>query len=302
MSSNNLMNYLIVRKDIITRIVEFKAEVVADSPLLISEGDKGRVKEVMKNIDGVPIIPGSSWKGVFRSVGEIVAKEKNINVCSGLTNDKDNCLKKEVKNIEKCKDKSQNNLTVNDCLNDYLRSGDIEDAIKLVFERTCLNCKIFGAQSIIAQTIFMDSLAKNYKLGTRPMIAIDRKTGSVSKNALVTLEYVEPGSTFDFTLYTYNLPNYALGYLLEIMERINNHMFQIGGNKSRGFGFISFKNVTMTLKTEKLEKGTWKALDNLDKDVILDHQVAEKGEEFFKKVKPLKEVFKNVKIKFPEKY
>ncbi|AEB95248.1 type III CRISPR-associated RAMP protein Csx7 [Metallosphaera cuprina] len=263
MSSNNLMNYLIVRKDIIMRIVEFKAEVVADSPLLISEGGKGRVKEVIKNVDGVPIIPGSSWKGMFRSAGEIIAKHKGIEVCPGLSDE--NCLSKSKK--------------YND-LNEYLANMDIENAVKLVFHNTCLNCKIFGTQSIIGQTRFMDSLAKNYKLGTRPMIAINRKTGSVSSGALVTLEYVEPGSTFNFTLYTYNLPNYALGYLLEVMERINNHLFQIGGNKSRGFGFISFKNLTMTLK-----KGSWDSPVDSDIGVNISDKVRAEWIRLFEKYK-----------------
>ncbi|MCG3109165.1 hypothetical protein L3N51_01455 [Metallosphaera sp. J1] len=274
------MEMYMIRKDVIKRVVKFEGVLRADSPVAVGTGERGPLKEVIKDVDGRPYIPGSSWKGVFRSAGERIARARGLRVCSGLTND--NCLK---------------NQRLDRTFMDQLRR-DVEEAKGTIWNHTCINCKIFGTMSVLAQVRFLDSISTDFKINTRAMIAISRKDGAVAGRALVTLEYVDVGSHFPFTLYTYNLPNYALGYLVRIMEGIHTHVVQVGGNKSRGFGFLSFERLSM-----KVMEGD-PALPRLDDDdvqVNLDVSKLENlsGDDFFKITSPLKEAFNNARISYP---
>lgn len=223
--------------------------------------------------------PGSSWKGVFRSSGERIARRKGLKVCSGLTND--NCLK---------------NGGLDKVFLNSLRS-DMDQAKRIAWNNTCINCKVFGTISILGQVRFLDSISQDFKLNTRAMTAISRKDGSVVGGALVTLEYADVGSRFPFTLFTYNLPNYALGYMILIMEEIHNHLVQVGGNKSRGFGFLSFEKLSMEVLSgdqslPKLDEDDMEVKGSLDLRNL-------SGKEFFERAKPLMEAFRNVKISYP---
>ncbi len=128
------------------------------------------------------------------------------------------------------------------------------------------------------------------------MIAISRDTGgAVTRSALATTEYVEPGSIFPFLLIGNNLPNYAIGYIIKIMRYINDGLVQIGGNKSRGgFGFITFSKLSLEISDYK--DGKLKAIDDLDKEITIDLPKDSEGKDFFVKTKPLEEVFNNAKI------
>ncbi|ABP95322.1 MULTISPECIES: type III CRISPR-associated RAMP protein Csx7 [Metallosphaera] len=281
------MEMYLIRKDVIKRVVVFQGVLRADSPVLVSTGERGPIKEVIRDADGNPYIPGSSWKGVFRSAGERIARERGLTVCSGLTND--SCLRKYQKE--------------RDFMN-ALRQGQqqLPTAMEIAWNYTCLNCKVFGTMSILGQVRFMDSVSADYRVNNRTMIAISRKDGSVAGKALVTLEYLDVGSHFPFTLYTYNLPNYALGYLIRIMEDIHKHLVQVGGNKSRGFGFLSFEKLSMNIMVP--ENSTVEHLPKLDDDDV-DVKINAKelrdlpGDRFFELTSPLKEAFKNARISYP---
>lgn len=272
-------NYTFIRKDIIIRQVIIEGIVETQSPLRIGAGESaisiGNEQPVLKTTDGKPIIPGSSWKGVFRSTGERILRNKGIEVCSGIG--KDYCL---------------NNRHMYKCFQEQLRKYNINEALKIFWEYTCLNCKTFGTMSVIGAVKFLDSYPISYKLATRTMVAISRTEGAAAYKSLVTVEYVEPGSTFTFRLIGNNLPNYVIGYLVSIMKEIHDGLVQIGGFKSRGFGFIKFKELNfISIGANKI--------GNEDKEVNLNN-VRGKGDEFFDKMQPYIEVFNNVKLPYPK--
>ncbi|BBD73374.1 CRISPR-associated RAMP protein [Sulfodiicoccus acidiphilus] len=274
------LKYVLARKDVLRRTVRFSATLVADSPVAVGTGEKGSPKEVMKDARGRPVIPGSSWKGVFRSSGERIARGRGLTVCAGQV--RDNCLS----NYRKGRD-----------FQELVRRGEVEEALKLFWDHTCLNCKVFGTQSVSAQVAFSDSVSDDATFDFRPMVAISREDGAALGKALVSLEYVQPGAHFNFSLTGTNLPNYALGYLLEVARGLHTHLFQVGGNKSRGFGFVSFQEAVLDVVPHG--EGKLEALDEIDKEVRISLPVEGKGDEFFEKVKPIVEVFSNVKLPFP---
>ncbi|ACP34779.1 CRISPR-associated RAMP protein, SSO1426 family [Sulfolobus islandicus L.S.2.15] len=276
-----MVDYTFIRKDIIKRQTVIEGILELQSPLRIGVGKSGGMDPasiardtVLKDTGGTPIIPGSSWKGVFRSEGERILRRKNLIVCSGVG--KDYCLN----NFRKYDD-FQRNLT-----------RDIDEAIRIFWNYTCLNCKLFGSMSVIGAVKFLDSKAIEFKLGTRTMIAISRTEGAVARGALVQVEFVEPGSKFTFKIMGNNLPNYAIGYLLTIMKNIHDGFIQIGGHKSRGFGFIRFVNLRFSDKGEK-------KIGDEDVSVSTQDEIKEEGDKFFEKMKPFMEAFNNAKIPYP---
>jgi CRISPR-associated RAMP protein (TIGR02581 family) len=211
---------------------------------------------------------------VFRSAGERILRNKKVTVCSGVG--KDYCLN----NFRK--------------FNDFQRSisHNVEEALKIFWDYTCLNCKLFGTMSVIAAVKFLDSRALEFKLGTRSMVAISRTEGAAARGALVQVEFVEPGSKFSFKMIGNNLPNYVIGYLLTIMKSIHDGYVQIGGHKTRGFGFMKFSSLRFIDKGEK-------KIGDEDVKVDVGEEVKGEGDKFFEQMKPFMEAFNNAKIPYP---
>jgi len=278
-----LVDYTFIRKDLVKRTVIIDGEVVTLAPLRIGVGRGGSLDPtsivrdtVLKDHNGKPVIPGSSWKGIFRSTGERLLSSKNVEVCSGVGHD--NCLRK--RGLE-------------DDFQKLLKGNNISEALEMFWRKTCLNCKLFGTMGVVGNLRFLDSVAINYTLGVRTMVAISRTEGAAARGALVQVEYVEPGSTFTFKLIGYNLPSYAIGYIVSIIKTINDGLTQVGGHKSRGFGFVKFSKLKFTNIGEN-KVG--------EEDVKVDLNSAEgDGDKFFELMKPFMEVFQNAKIPYPEK-
>jgi len=279
-----LVTYDFVRKDVIRRVnwVEGLVEVV--SPLRVGAGRADfdptslAKDQVLKDSQGRPVIPGSSWKGVFRSASERIAKGRGLEVCTGLS--KDTCLER------RRKDREFQNLIERP-----------DQALPLFWDNTCINCKVFGTMSVIGAVSFLDSYPvspNDYSLGMRTMIAISRKEGAVAGKALVQIEYVNPGSTFTFKFRGVNLPNYVIGYLTLVMEDIHQGLVQIGGHKSRGFGQVRFKRLKLT------NSGATKVGEE-DVDVTFKYGEEMNGDSFLKEAQVFVEAFKNVKIQYPKK-
>jgi len=276
-----VVDYTFVRKDLTKRQTVIEGVLELQSPLRIGTGKSGGfdpasvVRDtVLKDIDGVPVIPGSSWKGVFRSAGERILRNKKVTVCSGVG--EDYCLN----NFRK--------------FNDFQRSisHNVEEALKIFWDYTCLNCKLFGTMSVIAAVKFLDSRALEFKLGSRSMVAISRTEGAAARGALVQVEFVEPGSKFSFKMIGNNLPNYVIGYLLTIMKSIHDGYVQIGGHKTRGFGFMKFSSLRFIDKGEK-------KIGDEDVKVDVGEEVKGEGDKFFEQMKPFMEAFNNAKIPYP---
>jgi len=280
----DLVNYSFIDKSVIKRIVTLEGEVIAVSPLKIGGGKENfnpaslAKDPLLKDSKGKPIIPGSSWKGVFRATGERILRNKNVEVCCGVGSKY--CL---------------NNYGKDDDFKSALGDGNIEKALNIFWDYTCLNCKLFGTMSVMGNVKFLDSLPIVYSLNTRTMIAISRTEGAVVKRALVTVEYVEPESKFTFKMIGINLPNYAIGYLVTIMKEIHGGLVQIGGHKSRGFGFVKFGSLKF------VDQGKEKKIGDEDSLVNVEEVIEEEGDKFFEKMKPFVEVFENVNIPYPRK-
>ncbi|MBS7612358.1 CRISPR-associated RAMP protein [Candidatus Bathyarchaeota archaeon] len=256
----------------------FKGYIVNTEPLRIGSGreppfgslvDLAVIRISIRDRE-VPYIPGSSLKGVFRSHTGNIVKSHGLEACSGLA--RGSCI--DVKEVR------EEGVALRDLIERYMRENRSEEAMKIFFKNACLVCKIFGSSSYRGKVTFSDSypLDENgnilpFKFGTRTGIAIDRRTGAVSRGALYTVEYVEPGCKFKFDIRADNLPNYALGLLSTLIKMVNSGEIKIGGFTSRGFGQVRIEDLEIYSKDSfKVAQG--KVMHSLEEGVDEDLDVS----------------------------
>ena len=229
----------------------------------------------------VPAIAGSSWKGVFRSTAYRLAKAHKLKVCEGLG--EQNCIKpleRQLRNL--------------------LGQGSTSEALALVWENVCILCKIFGAPGLASKVIFEDSYPAGlrngepqFDLGYRTGIAIDRRTGAVFRRALYTVEFIQPGCEFSFSMTATNLPNYCLGLLMACLLEVEAGRTRIGGFKSRGFGKVGFEELRIdVLRPAGSGARGLESLDGQDEALEEFGEPPWEGEDAWRIVRKLAEVWR----------
>ncbi len=223
------------------RVVVMEGTFTNISPLRIGVGKRQALDQpvdlpVLTTIDyksgvKIPVVPGSSWKGLFRSLCYKIANSNGVRVCEGLP--RRTCLRgKEF---------------------DYIEKRDVEDEAEAKRRsilhgnpKVCIGCLVFGGPGIRSHVDIADSTPTDpsaCRVGYRTCVAIDRRTGASLQRALFSVEYVEPGCTWEFRITLTNLPNYCIGWIAEALREVHNGIVRIGGMKSRGFGAVRFENL-----------------------------------------------------------
>lgn len=264
----------------ILRVISIEGKFINDEPLRIGAG---RAKSLFEPVDlvvekyydsrkgcYVPYIPGSSLKGTLRSTCVRIAYSYGINVCHGTPNN--TCLSgNEFDNIEK---KSSGYVS------------EIVEKIRAIMRgeiRVCLGCLVFGSSGIASHLEVQNSVPlSDYKLGYRTCVAIDRRTGAAAYRALYSVEFVEPGTLWNFRLDLINLPNYAIGWLCEALYEIHKGIVKIGGFKSRGYGKIHFEELEFSIYSlNHREYGIYehkiRGIDAIDSNVDIQGEIKEEG-------------------------
>jgi len=214
----------------------------------------------------VPVIPGSSLKGLFRATCVSLVRALELGACDGLP--RATCLRgNEFDNIEGSS------------------SREVEDKISLIARMgVCPLCLLFGSPGLASHVDFDDCYpVSKFKFGYRTCVAIDRRKGSAAPGALFTVEYVEPGCEWNFELRADNTPNYLLGLLMEVVELINAGLVKVGGMKSKGFGRVSIS--INSIKVVSLDHERYgvsserklRRLDPIDVDVMWHGPLPKEG-------------------------
>ena len=127
------------------------------------------------------------------------------------------------------------------------------------------------------------------------MIAIDRRAGASARASLFTIEYIEPGTQFNFGIELFNMPNYCIGIISQIILDLHNGILRVGGFKSRGFGRVKFNNLSFKVifPSEIEEKNEMPALDPYDKPVKIEKDP-------FKQLQGFVDVWREVSSKLAE--
>lgn len=202
---------------ILTRI---EGELINETPLRVGTGREpplgASVDLAIYRVNGVPCIPGSSLKGVLRSLAESLVRSREVYVVHSPWD------KEAIENEAKS-------------------------------SKFCPICGIFGSTELASHVKIYDAYPKDQAARTfiKPGISIDREFGAVKPGALFTEEYVMPNVTWSFKMDVLNIrflpepdeedPRATL--LNELFNYIIELGLNIGARKGVGSGFVKLKNV-----------------------------------------------------------
>ena len=181
---------------------------------------------VVRDASNLPYIPGSSFKGVFRSYVESILRSliddrraDNRRVVCNPINDNEQCITaKEMKNL-----------------------GEKRDD-QLILDKTCWVCQLFGslwyASKLQIRDLHVDTDLWFGQYQQRDGVAIDRDTETAADGMLYDYEVVPAGVNFNFHAIVDNAEDWQLGMLYLGLSAFKNGDLTIGGGSSRGLGVI----------------------------------------------------------------
>lgn len=173
-----------------------------------SEPDNAVIKS-----NGIPFIPGTSLKGVFRSAFESLYSDSKCEWCDKTA------TKENKKEFEK---------------------RMIESTLNI-----CDTCLLFGNGFIRGRLYFTDAYPKNpsdIAISIRDGVMIDRDFESAAEKKKYDYEVIEPGAIFDVRISAINVEESQLEKIKEIANLISLGIVRLGGGKSRGLGFCEVRN------------------------------------------------------------
>ena len=176
---------------------------------------------VVRDAANHPYIPGSSFKGVFRSYLESVLRSFTDDRCvvCNPTNEKEQCItREEMETLRKKRDD------------------------QLILNQICWVCQLFGASWYASKLQIRDLHVRQDlwfdQYQQRDGVAIDRDTETASDGKLYDYEVVPAGVLFDFHAIVDNAEDWQLGMLYVGLSAFENGELTIGGGSSRGLGLI----------------------------------------------------------------
>lgn len=165
----------------------------------------------------VPVIPGTSIKGVFRSSAEELVKAIGLEPCDVLNRPCGRGIDKKLSSKDK-------------------------------YDKSCPICKLFGTTTMKSRIYFSDAYVEgDYKIGKRTSVGIDRITGASKRGALFDFEYVEYGK-FKSQIKLKNFFEWQLKLLFDLFDRVNDGLITFGGLTSKGFGKIKIDDVNLEIR------------------------------------------------------
>lgn len=188
---------------------------------------------VLKDGRGRPVIPGSSLKGVIRSIVESILSNPEVEGYSSCSiTDKD----------KSCSKKCKNRL-------DEVKGDNLSDEqlANIIYETSCDTCRLFGnsyiASKIQFKDAYLDESIEKPNFERRDGVGIDRDTGVAVTGAKYDFEIVPAGSKFKFSLICENLDDEQRAIFDMIKGFLMEGEISIGGKVSRGLGKIKLIDV-----------------------------------------------------------
>ena len=204
----------------------FTGKLTLKSAMHIGGGNinlRGTDSPVVLTPEGEPFIPGSSFKGVFRStVEKLVGMISNQTTCSLSEGD--------------CPTANQENF------NNRRRSGSGNwseaKLAEILDEELCDTCKLFGSPFSASKILFSDLYVDEWAEATqvRDGVAIDRDSERAVPGLKYDYEVVSVGSTFKMEIALEGPSDTDLHLACMGLNEFASGMGGIGGMRSRGLG------------------------------------------------------------------
>ncbi len=235
---------------------EIRGTLVNETPLHIGAGgtrlpDEEVDNPVIRLPDGTPFIPGSSLKGVLRSIVEAYLRSILF-----TGNQASNCY-----DFFKNSDERSMTLKEFDVLcNPFPKSSEKvrEEKMEERARKLCINKKLFGGPEIASHIHIYDALPEkgnDIRTMIKPGNAIDRFLGAVTSEALYKFEIIEPGVKWKFKMRIYGLNLLPMSHdsearcIMEVLILIFKALkkgIMVGGKVSTGHGLLVLQDAKVT--------------------------------------------------------
>ncbi len=189
---------------------------------------------VTKGVDGLPFIPGSSIKGIVRAQMERVLRTFNRRpdfwACDPFGNPCVNPNEKE----------------------ELMRQSNQDEQVfsRLVWEKSCTVCHLFGSPWFSSHLSFRDAFLINSEelrvlTQIRDGVGIDRDLGAARPGFKYDFETVVPGAQFGIEVLVENVEDWEIGLLLAVMRFWQEGHLPVGGKSTRGPGWGTLHNLSI---------------------------------------------------------
>lgn len=244
-----------------TGIIELKTALhIGGGKVNVSNTDS----PVVRTPDGLPFIPGSSFKGAFRSTIEKLAVSiKGITSCQLIENSTD-CPTAHEEEFTQWKKNKKEDVLVNRLQNIL-----------------CDTCKLFGSPYTASKIIFHDLMIHDDWAGVtqiRDGVVIDRDSERAKDQLKYDFEVVPPTSCFKMEIWLENPTINDLGLTCIGLNEFCSEMSYLGGIKSRGLGNCKITNLKiykLDLESEGMEEKLTKYLLNTKPEDKMDQETEE---------------------------
>ncbi len=201
-----------------------KGKLITEDPVHIGSASKNSLDpsdvddSVLKDSRGIPVIPGSSVKGVVRAYFESVLRGIGEKCCDVLDNKK--CCTESYDFKDKLK-----------------KASTLKEKAQITYDCSCEACRFFGGREFAGKVHIKDCYlnGKPY-FEYRDGVGIDRETGAAKKGAKYNFEVVSKDSEFDFMMTAENLDEKQEKYFDFIIKALESGELSVGGKTSRGLG------------------------------------------------------------------
>jgi len=194
-------------------------------------------KPIIRTVDGRPFVPGSSFKGAFRSTVEKLAATIGVSSCGLMENQ--GCIG--------AQGQEQRDF------NKLRKDADWSDVqlMKELTKNLCSTCQLFGSPYTASAITFSDMLPPSddkladKMIQVRDGVAIDRDSEKAVDQLKFDYEVVAPAQTFALKIWLDDPSDLDVGLTcLGLNEFVSGFGF-IGGNRSRGLGNCQIEGLTI---------------------------------------------------------
>jgi CRISPR-associated protein Csm3 len=187
------------------------------------EGEGAVDAGVLRDAEGLPLLPGSSLKGVFRATAESFAAHLGMQACF-LDRSNERCASGSEKLAKECLKKLEKPITP-------------AEVVTLVRGNVCDVCMLFGSPLARGRIRFHDASLMKWAGHTenRDGVGIDRDAGTAVPQIKYDFEVVPRGAEFSFRVELENPTDRELA-LVTVVLREWERGARIGGKTTRGLG------------------------------------------------------------------
>jgi CRISPR-associated RAMP protein (TIGR02581 family) len=255
-----------ISRKIFEKKMRISGTVAFETAFHIGSGKEGELATdmgVLKEVDGRPILPGSTLKGSFRALAERLAVHLGLKAC---------LLDSKLSGIECVSDQDYRKKVYDG----FKKIDDEANKLSWLQLHTCDACRLFGSPLQGARIYFSDGQLLEW-VGTtqvRDGVCIERDSETARSGAKYDYEVIPRGASFLITIELENPEDADLAMVGAALAEWENGV-RLGGFTSRGLGQVK-------LIQKKVEQVNYSIPDQLRAYLLKGEMSQEGGDSLLK--------------------